>query len=459
MKKTKRLWLGFSLTSVLMAGTSLGGSYYVLESFEPELYQEKQIVIERDTLSQDEFAENIKEKDGIWYYRNPQKKSLTDLNVLSDYRTQGDHRYRWYQTLQLEKDLEKVVDTIVVKKDRNIGKLYYFYGPNDSIENLPSMGRQSGTRLRIRHFVSDDPAVQAQLNIYNDAYNCTERHEKQHFINAQNGLSQSGRSYETVFGDNCMDEVAANLAQFKEQRKNYLEHGCNEAYIMPRFDFYKEWIAKRSAGIAAAKPGNVIGGLNYEKVWVDTCLCDVADSIAQFMNWRKNYARPGVAIPLDFGFYGRWTNSPGITAGDMSEEEAAFVANGIFDSWMKDKFPLYVESSAKRAIHLLDKADYNGCQDHPEEHTRLMHKIFNIDGIDFYRYIAGREKEFIDKLPQEYKDEFVSRLKIKKQKMDYFQKVGQITQNDPQKKNTHFKNVKFKHEWNKFINRLTGRGK
>lgn len=455
MKKTKRLWLGFSLTSVLMAGTSLGGSYYVLESFEPELYQEKQIVIGKDTLSQDEFAENIKEKDGIWYYRNPQKKSLTDLNVLSDYRTQGDHRYRWYQTLQLE----KVIDTIVVKKDRNIGKLYYFYGPNDSIENLPSMGRQSGNRLRIRHFVSDDPAVQAQLNIYNDAYNCTERHEKQHFLNAQNGMAQSGRSYETVFGDNCMDEVAANLAQFKEQRKNYLEHGRDEAYITPRFNFYKEWIARHPVDTTAATTGTTAGCLNYEQIWADTCFCDVADEIARFVDWKKNHTKFGAKIPGEFKFYGKWINNHGLTAEDMSEEEAAFVADCVFNSWMKDKFPLYVKSSAKRAVHLLDKADYNGCQDHPEEHTRLMHKIFNIDGIDFYRYIAGREKEFIDKLPQEYKDEFVSRLKIKKQKMDYFQKVGQITQNDPQKKNIHFRNVKFKHEWNKFINRLTGRGK
>ncbi len=452
MKKTKRLWLGFSLTSLLMAGTSLGGGYYVMENFEPELYHEKQIVVGGDTLSQDEFAENLEKKDGVWYYRNPQNKSLTDLNVLSDYRTGGDHRYRWYQTLQLE----KVIDTIVVKKNRTVGKLYYFYGPNDSIEDLPSMGKQVGNRLRIRHFVSDDPKVQALLDIYNDAYNCTERHEKQHFIGAQNGLTRSGRSYETVFGDNCMDEVAANLAQFMEQRKNYREHGRDEAYITPRFKFYKEWIVRHSADAAAAIPATVTGGLSYEKVWADTCCCDVADGIAQFMDWKK-YAKPGTGIPRDFEFYGKWMNDRGTVAGGMSEEEAAFIANGIFDSWMKDKFPLYVKSNVNRAIHLLSKADYNGCRDHPEEHARLMHKIFNIDGIDFYRYIAGREKEFVDKLPQEHKDKFASLLKIKKQKMDYFQKVGQLTQNDPQKKERHFAAVKLKHRWNKFVNRLTGR--
>lgn len=458
MKKTKRLWLGFSLTSVLMAGTSLGGSYYAMETFEPELYQEKHIVVNGDTLSQSEFAENLKEKDGVWYYRNAQNKSLTDLNVLSDYRTKGDHRHRWYQTLQLEKR----VDTIVVKKDRNVGRLYYFYGPNDSISNLPSMGKQYGNEVRVRHFVSDDPVVQKQLDIYNDAYNCTERHEIQHFLGAQNGLSLSGRSYETVFGDNCMDEIAANLAQFREQRENYLEHGRDEAYITPRFAFYKEWLARKSADKAAAPgafAGYAVNGLNYEKVWADTCFCEVADTIAQFMDWKKNYAQTGGAVPRAFGFYGQWLANHGGTAGDMSADEAAFVANAIFDSWMKDKFPLYIDSNFSRAVHILDKADYNGCQDHPEEHSRLMHKILNIDGIDFYQYIAGREREFIDNLPQAHKDKFAALLKIKKQKMDYFQKVGQVTQNDPQKKNAHFRNLKFKHEWNKFVSRLTGRGK
>lgn len=390
MKKTHKTWLGISLTSVLMAGTSLGGIYYAAENFEPALYYEKHIVIGGDTLSREDFVENIEERGGIWFYRSPESGKLADLNVLSDYKTAGDRRYHLYQNMQIKKH----TDTIMVKKDGRKNKLYYFYGPNDSIPNMPSMGSMDWDRLNLRHFVSDDPAVQKQLDIYNNALNCTERHEMQHFLGAQKGLSKSGRSYETVFGDNCMDEVAANLAQLMEQRKNYICHGNDSSYITPRFAFYRKWLENN---------------------------------------------RPD--------------------AGSVSEKEAAFIANGMFDSWKKDKYPIYIQRNVNRAVHILREADYNGCQDQlgEEGHARLMSEVFNIDGINFYQYIAGREQEFIDGLPHEYKDKFASLLKIKKQKMDYFQKVGQITQNDPQKKNTHFKSLKFKHEWNKFVGRLAGR--
>lgn len=410
MKKTKRLWLGFSLTSVLMAGTSLGGSYYVMENFEPALYREQRIVVGGDTLSQAEFAENIEKKEGVWFFRNAETGELTDLNVLSDFRTKGDRRYRLYQKLRLKKH----VDTIMVKKDRMQNRLYYFYGPNDSIPNMPSMGSVDWDRLNIRHFVSDDPKVQARLDVYNNARNCTERHENQHFIGAQNGLTKSGRSYETVFGDMCMDEVAANLAQFMEQRKNYLEHGRDETYITPRFEFYKKWLH--------------------------------GDSLAA-----------GDSIPPLYGFCGTWLKPSSPFAGEITAEEAAFIANGIFDSWKKDKFPIYINRNVNRTVHLLKEADYNGCQDHPDEHRELMRRIFNIDGIDFYQYIAGRENEFVRELPPEHKERFANLLKIKKNKMDYFEKVGQLTQNDPQKKERHFAAVKLKHRWNKFVGRLTGR--
>lgn len=388
MKKHTRVWLGISLTSVLMTGTSLGGIYFYAENFEPPLYHEKYIVIDGDTLSRDVFAENIEENNEVWFYRNPKSGKLINLNELSDYRIRGDRRHNLIQNLQMKKH----IDTIMVKKDQRQNKLYYFYGPNDSIPNMPSMGWVNWDKINLRHFISDDPSIQKQLDIFNNELNCTERHEEQHFIAAQKGLDKSGRSYETVFADNCMDEIAANLAQLLKQRKNYFRHGNDSSYITPRFKFYRKWLKN-----------------NYSEV----------DSI--------------------------------------SETEAAFIANGIFDSWKEDKYPIYVERNVRRAIHILRDADYNGCQDNHEEHDKLMYDIFNIDDINFYQYIAGREQEFIAELPQKHKNRFSALIRAKKKKMDYFQKVGQITQNDPQKKRTHFANLKFKYEWNKFIGKITGR--
>lgn len=389
MKKTKKLWLGMSLTSALMFGTSLGGSYYVMERFEPELSQEKHIVINGDTLTQEEFAENIKAKDSIWYYHNPKTGKKIDLNDLSDYRVKGDRRYRLYQNLKVHRH----IDTIRVKKDHKEEKLYYFYGPNDSIPNIPSMGSMAWNRLNLRYFYSDDVKVQQQLEKYNDELNCTSVHEMQHFLNAQAGINKSGRSYETVFADNCMDEVSANLAQFMAQRKNYIEHGNNPRYITERFRFYNDWLK---------------------------------------------------------------THNPKID--HVSAEEASFIANGVFNAWKEDKYDIYIKNNVGRAISLLSEADYNGCQDkNPAEHHRLMHRICHINGIDFYKYIKGREQEFIQDMPQSTKEQFAVRLKMKKKAMGYFEKVGQLTDNNPQQKYKHFQNLKFKHNWNKFKEKLLGR--
>lgn len=389
MKKTKKLWLSTSLTSALMLGTSLGGTYYVMERFEPALNQEKHVVINGDTLTQEELAENIITKDSIWYYHNPKSDKDINLNSLSDYTYLGDRRYRLYQNLKVEKN----IDTIQVNRSKTDNKIYYHYNVRDSIPHMPSMGSLSWNRLNIRYFHSDDTKIQQKIDIYNDELNCTSVHEMQHFLNAKAGLSKSGRSYETVFADNCMDEVSANLAQFMAQRKNYIMHGNNPRYITERFKFYREWLK------------------NHEP-------------------------------KLD----------------KLSSEEEAFIAKGVFDSWKKEKYPIYINQAQSRAIHILNNTDYNGCQDkNPEEHHRLMHRICHINGIDFYKYIQGREQEFIQELPQEKKAQFAVRLKMKKKAMGYFEKVGQLTDNNPQQKYKHFQNLKFKHNWNKFKEKFFGR--
>lgn len=448
MKKKNKIWLGFTLTSALLTGTSLGGYYYTMEHFEPALYHEERIVINGDTLSQAEFAERIEKENGVWYYQAPEDSSKIDLYALSDYKIKGDRRYRLYQNLELEKS----VDTILVKRDNQEKKLYYFYGPNDSISNLPSMGSMDWNKLNIRHFVSDDPKIQAQLEIYNNALNCTEDHEKQHFKGAQAGLMRSGRSYETVFGDNCMDEVAANIAQLMRQRRNYQQHGEDEKYITPRFNFYKEWLKKASHSEEAKYSPS-----SLKTIFADTCMCEISDSIAEFLKWRQGFVNKGGQIPLAYKFYDKWLLRFPFQAENISVEEAAFIANGVFDSWKKEKFPIYIKRNADRAIYILREANYNGCQDNPKEHAQLMHQVFLIEGIDFYQFIEGREQEFINDLPQKQQERFSSLLKIKKNQMSYFEKVGQLTQNSPTKKDLHFQNVKRKHEWNKLTNKILGR--
>ena len=182
--------------------------------------------------------------------------------------------------------------------------------------------------------------------------------------------------------------------------------------------------------------------------------------LAQFMAQRENYIMHGYNsryITNRFRFYHEWLKNHKPQAGKISSEEAAFIANGVFDAWKQDKYKMYIKQSYTRAIMILGKADYNGCQDkNPEEHHRLMHRICNIQGVDFYRYIQGREQEFIQDLPQEKKAQFAARMKLKKKAMGYFEKVGELTDNNPQQKYKHFQNLKFKHNWNKFKEKFFG---
>ena len=193
---------------------------------------------------------------------------------------------------------------------------------------------------------------------------------------------------------------------------------------------------------------NYFDGLIHNKNNID---------LTEFLKWRQGFVNKGGQIPLGYKFYDKWLLRFPFQAENISVEEAAFIANGVFDSWKKEKFPIYIKRNADRAIYILREANYNGCQDNPKEHAQLMHQVFLIEGIDFYQFIEGREQEFINDLPQKQQERFSSLLKIKKNQMSYFEKVGQLTQNSPTKKDIHFQNVKRKHEWNKLTNKILGR--
>ena len=71
----------------------------------------------------------------------------------------------------------------------------------------------------MRYFKADNEKLQRIVDKFNDKYNCTRRHEYQHYLNALAGIGRSGQSYETKFVECCLDEVSANVAQLLEQRK------------------------------------------------------------------------------------------------------------------------------------------------------------------------------------------------------------------------------------------------
>ena len=386
-KRSRRLLRNFTLSSLLLLGTALGGTTYIMESYQPEKFYSPTIAIGKDTIPPEVFYENLENKNGEWFYRNRETGTYINLNKASDYTTLGDRRFREFSKLKPQFK----VDTVTVKRNpHKDNSVFFAFHPLDSLKNMPSYGKFEYNRITIRHFRSDDPVLNKLYQYSNDDYNCTTRHEFQHFLNAQSGLERSGQSYEVKFAELCMDEVSANIAQLLEQRKNFFKYGKDYAHICARFIEYRHYLERH----------------------------------------------------------------PETAEKNITPTEAKFIAEHVFDSWHKDKYHIYIRNNVGRTRHIYHGLDYNACcVNRPELHNQTMHKIFNIDNIDFYQYIQGREQVFIDELPPAHKETFARLTAYKKEKMTYLTKVGQFTNNDDAQKNNYFNGLKLKHLWNKIIGR------
>ncbi len=238
-KIRKKKLKNFSLSSLLLLSTSLGGTVYAMETLTPEPFPQQYININGTTIAYEDFIDALKKENGTWYARYASNKKL-NFNRSTNYTIIGDERHNQCQGIAGTKT---VIDTINVTYDKKSKNIYYHYNIRDSITDLPSMGFfNNWDRITVRYFQAEDEDLQNVLNVYNDKYNATEEHEGQHFKNMKAGLLRCGQSYETKFSEQCMDEVAANLKQFLKQRQNYIENRYNRDFITERFSFYYAWL-------------------------------------------------------------------------------------------------------------------------------------------------------------------------------------------------------------------------
>ncbi len=383
----RHLLRNFTFSSLLLLGTALGGTTYIMESYQPEKFYSPSIVIGKDTIPPEVFYENLESKNGEWFYNNRETGTYINLNKSCDYTTFGDKRFREFSKLKPQFK----IDTVTVKSNPHKGNsVYYAIHPQDSLKNMPAFGNRIHNKIIIRYFRSDNPVLNKKYQENNDDYNCTTRHEFQHFLNIKSGIERSGQSYEVKFAELCMDEVSANIAQLLEQRKNFFKYGKDYAHICARFIEYRHYLEQH----------------------------------------------------------------PETAEKDITPAEAKFIAEYVFDSWHKDKYPIYIRRNVGRTRYIYYGLNYNAyCVNRPELHNQTMHKIFNIDNIDFYQYIQGREQVFIDELPPAHKETFARLTAEHKRRMTYLDKIGQFTDNDDAQKNNYFNGLKLKHLWNKLIGR------
>lgn len=353
-----------ALTTALGIGLAAGVSFYPLMRHlineKTQDFDKIEITIGKERYSKQKFYENLKYKEGAWRL---QKNDGTFVNIdsLADFRMKDKFNHE----ILLKQKLTERVDTVYARyanghQTNYLSDIVYGMGAQDSLGYLPAFGRYDYGRINVRYFKADNEELQKVVDVFNDKYNCTHRHEYQHYLNALAGIGRAGQSYEVKFIECCLDEVSANIAQLLEQRKNYLENGKDESYITSRFRFYREALAN---GLVA--PGKE----------------------------------------------------------EISSKEAAFIANGVFDNWMKDKFKLYVHNNFSRTRHILSKTNYNGVLPDSLRHRQLMEKCFNINGVDFYPYIAEREDEVRQKIPQDKLRSFLLLKKEKYKQMGYIEKL------------------------------------
>ena len=360
MEKKTIKKLGLYTGLLLCSVSGIALMHQTAQENAPKFNQTK-VVVEGDTLSFQDFYSNLSFGAKGWAYTNAKGEKL-DFDSLCNFL----HGEKAKQEELKKLILKKRIDTIYVsyKNKRlqplNETNIVYRNEYADSLTDMPAMGKYVYDEIVIRNFKADNPELQKIMDVYNDSLNCTSVHEEQHFLNTQNGL-RTWNSYPLKYVECCFDEISANIRQCLQQRKNYINRGKNLDCITDRFNLYKE-------AIKAGKfnPKN-------EKI---------------------------------------------------SEAEAEFIANAVFDSWMKEKYDLYAKQLYSRSKYYLNAAPYPAILENKEKHNAVMKKIFTIENYDFWKHLQKREPEILAKITPDMKKKWECLRTKKFKSMDYPQQLA-----------------------------------
>ncbi len=369
MNKTWLKKSGLYASALLMGVSSYALLRHVAKKNAPEFTQ-TQVVVGTDTISIQQFYENLSRTAQGWVYHAPDG-SKHSVDSLCDYR----HKEAQISQALTSIKLKNKIDTVFASygdeafEQKHGKKIMYKYGNLDSLPNMPSMGRYDYDHITIREFWADNTELQQKMDKYNDTQNCTYRHEFQHFLNAQNGL-RNWNDYSLKFVEVCADEISGNIAQCKAQRTNYINSGKDINAITDRFKGYKSAIEN-----------------------------------------------------------GEITPQPIV----LSEKEQEIIANTVFDDWMKNKYEDYAQAIFSRTRYYLKDAPYQATSPDMAKHKEVMKKMFTIDGYDFWKYIAKRETEIFARITPDMEKEWTTLKNIKKNQMTHFDKLEQQKQTSGEK--------------------------
>ena len=379
MKKNTIKKVGLFTGLLLCSVSGVALMHQVAKENAPEFNQTK-VVIDNKTISIQDFYDNLHFGSEGWIYTTPEGKKL-NVDSLCNFHHKEQRKQDALKNLKLKKQIDTIYVSYAQNELKTLNKpnIIFTKAPADTLANMPAMGRCNYDVIVIREFKADNPELQEKMNRYNDCLNGTYVHEEQHFFNAQNGI-RTWNSYPLKYAECCFDEISANIRQCLKQRQNYLNHGRDLKYITNRFSFYRE----------ALETG-------------------------------KFYPQPG----------------------KISEEEAGFIANAVFDSWMKEKYDMYSKQVYSRSKYFLKDAPYPAILEDKDKHNDIMKMIFTIDGVDFWKTLSKREAEIFARITPEMKKNWENLSNEKFQKMGYLEKLEykKITEGNQTYQNTLNKNV------------------
>lgn len=321
-----------------------------------------EIKVGNNTISMQDFYENVAYEHGGWYYTSSDGIKM-NVDSLCDSKQKNDAVHAHLSKVKLKERVDTVYASYGDEKfkKKNKSGIMYRIGAQDSIPDIPFLGFQNYDQLVVREFIADNPKLQNIMDFYNDSLNCTHRHEFQHYLNMTYGIRE-WNSYSVKFVECCEDEISANIAQCLEQRKKYMENGCDFKYITNRFPFLKE----------ALESGKI--------------------------------------------------NS----TGKLNPKEQEFLAVQVFDMWMEKRYDMYVERNDSRTKHYLKDAGYFAVQDDMVRHAKLMSQCFNINGYNFWKHISKHEQEIFDRISPEQRKNYASLCRDKFRAMNHFEEMEKI---------------------------------
>lgn len=223
MHNMNKTWIkkaGFC-TGILLCSVSTYGLMRKIADENASKFNNTNIIIGNDTISMQKFYYNLSNTIHGWIYTDNQGKQI-NIDSLNNHIQKEKNKQQRLNEIKLK----HIIDTIYVSQaqDSTLSKDTFIFKNKNAVpyKNMPAMGVYDYDMIKIREFTAENPNVQEKIDKNNNKYNCTFRHEYQHYLNTRNGI-RNWNSYPIKYVECCLDEISANIAQCLAQRKTILK--------------------------------------------------------------------------------------------------------------------------------------------------------------------------------------------------------------------------------------------